>query len=91
MPTMSAVVTGDVQGVGFRAYVQKQARHLGVTGEVWNRMDGSVELIAHHRDSVQLETLLRSLAGGPGSPESVEHGFVPTIGNYDSFSIAPTV
>lgn len=88
---MSAVVSGDVQGVGFRAYVMKTARGLGVTGEVWNRIDGAVELVAHHRDAVQLENLLRSLAGGPGSPETVEHGFVPTIGNYDSFSIAPTV
>ena len=36
-------VTGQVQGVFFRAWTQQQANELGVTGWVRNCPDGSVE------------------------------------------------
>lgn len=35
-------VTGRVQGVSFRAYAERQAQRLGVTGWVRNEPDGSV-------------------------------------------------
>lgn len=38
-----AVVTGRVQGVGFRYRAQNQAEALGLAGWVRNRPDGSVE------------------------------------------------
>lgn len=37
-------VEGDVQGVNFRSFTQKQARNSGVTGFVANASDGSVRL-----------------------------------------------
>jgi acylphosphatase len=40
------VVEGEVQGVGFRAFVEQRARALGVAGWVRNNPDGSVELEA---------------------------------------------
>jgi acylphosphatase len=36
-------ITGLVQGVGFRAFVENEARRLGVRGWVRNRRDRSVE------------------------------------------------
>ena len=43
MKAVRIVVRGRVQGVGFRAWVVRQAAELGVAGEVWNRPDGGVE------------------------------------------------
>ena len=46
MPRARFVVHGEVQGVNFRASAVREALRLAVTGRVWNRDDGAVELIA---------------------------------------------
>jgi len=43
---MRLIVTGKVQGVGYRWWASKEARALGLSGWVRNRQDGSVELLA---------------------------------------------
>ena len=40
------LVTGEVQGVGFRWYILSRARELEVVGWVSNLEDGSVEVVA---------------------------------------------
>ena len=42
---MRVVVTGRVQGVGFRYSAIERARSLGLGGWVRNRSDGSVEAV----------------------------------------------
>ena len=37
------LVSGDVQGVGYRAFVLDRAKGLGLSGWVRNRWDGKVE------------------------------------------------
>jgi acylphosphatase len=44
--TRRYVVTGRVQGVGFRWFVEREAAQLGMAGWVRNREDGSVEVMA---------------------------------------------
>lgn len=44
--TRRYVVSGRVQGVGFRDFVRRTARERGVGGWVRNREDGCVESIA---------------------------------------------
>jgi acylphosphatase len=46
MLAMRLVVTGRVQGVGFRWWTQNTARALGLAGRVRNLSDGGVEIIA---------------------------------------------
>jgi len=40
------LVKGRVQGVGFRFFVEREARVLGVAGWVRNNPDGAVEVLA---------------------------------------------
>ena len=44
--TVRWLVSGQVQGVGFRAFVARRALELGITGAVRNLPDGRVEVVA---------------------------------------------
>ena len=46
MKIVRLVITGMVQGVGYRAWAVRQASALGLRGWVRNRADGSVEVLA---------------------------------------------
>lgn len=43
---MSCVITGQVQGVAYRAYVQESATLLELVGYVRNEADGTVTVVA---------------------------------------------
>ncbi len=58
------VVTGRVQGVGFRFTTVDAARRLGVHGWVRNRDDGAVEAEAEG-ERAAVESLVRFLHRGP--------------------------
>lgn len=58
------LISGRVQGVGFRHWTTRNARELGLRGTVRNRPDGRVELhVAGDADDV--ETLEGRLEEGP--------------------------
>ncbi len=59
--TVRFVVSGIVQGVGFRWFVARHARALGFHGYARNLSDGSVEVVVTGRDEAlpELERLLR--------------------------------
>ncbi len=62
---LRAIVRGRVQGVGFRDFVWRRARFLGLVGYVRNLPDGrSVEVVAEGRRD-DLEQLLEFLRSGP--------------------------
>jgi acylphosphatase len=62
--TRRYLVRGRVQGVGFRWFVARTARKLGLTGHARNLPDGSVEVVASG-EPAELERLAHELAKGP--------------------------
>ncbi|MBS1914114.1 MAG: acylphosphatase [Bacteroidetes bacterium] len=46
MPARRYIVTGRVQGVGFRYFVKTIAEAFDISGSVSNRADGGVEIVA---------------------------------------------
>jgi len=58
------LVTGRVQGVGFRWFVEREAHILGVAGWVRNNADGRVEVFAQGTPA-QLVGLRSRLQEGP--------------------------
>jgi acylphosphatase/regulator of replication initiation timing len=46
------IVTGNVQGAGFRALVKKIARSMGIKGRVQNLDDGTVEIYCEAEESI---------------------------------------
>jgi acylphosphatase len=80
------VVRGQVQGVGFRWFVQQAARALDLAGAVRNAPDGSVE-VEVEGDGDAVERLRAMLMEGPpaarvesvetiaATPEQLDHPF----------------
>jgi len=64
----SAVVIGRVQGVGFRYFVVRKARVLGLQGYVRNDSAGDVEVVAQGLRPA-LEQLLVLLRQGPSAAQ----------------------
>lgn len=85
---LEAVVRGDVQGVGFRWFVRRQAARLSVAGWVANQPDGTVRVVAEG-SPVALARLLGLLrAGPPGAIVSrVDETWLPGDGTLAGFEI----
>ncbi|MDB5495782.1 MAG: putative acylphosphatase [Phenylobacterium sp.] len=62
--TVRLVVEGQVQGVGFRAWMVRRATALGVAGWVRNCSDGSVEALASG-DIAAVEAFVAACGVGP--------------------------
>ncbi len=89
MERLHAVVRGDVQGVGFRYFVQRTADALGLQGWVRNNDDGTVEVVAEG-DKPKLEQLKRSLEEGPrlARVARVEAEWMKATGRLEGFDLA---
>jgi len=86
------VVSGDVQGVGFRFFAQRTAERLKLAGYVLNRRDGSVEVYAIGTGD-QFAAFRASLQRGPdfSRVSGVEEEPVPLEESYSKdFVIANT-
>jgi len=86
---LTARITGRVQGVGFRWWVQRHAQELGLTGWVMNGDDErSVQLVAEG-PSEGLDALERFIHAGPRGAmvETVDARRGPASGEFERFGI----
>ena len=66
MKTTHIIVTGRVQGVGFRYFTVRCANDLSLCGWVRNLPDGSVEAVIQGPDE-KIEEMIGLLKQGPGA------------------------
>jgi acylphosphatase len=83
-----AVVSGDVQGVGYRWFVRELAQAAGIQGSATNLPDGRVEVVAEGPED-DVRALLTALDGprAPGSPSRVDARF-ETVQGMRGFTTA---
>ena len=82
------VISGRVQGVMFRSFVQHHARELGVAGWARNRFSGEVEVLAEGKRA-DLESLLAFCREGPpyARVEDVKVQWQSATGEFKDFRI----
>ncbi|HLB29600.1 MAG TPA: acylphosphatase [Dehalococcoidia bacterium] len=86
---LRALVQGMVQAVGFRDFVYRRARLLGLAGYVCNGSDGrTVEVMAEGPREV-LEQLLEHLWEGPrlARVDAVDVNWLEATGRLSDFTI----
>ena len=88
--TVHLRIEGRVQGVGYRAFVERQALRLGLSGWVRNRHDGSVEAVLQGIPGT-VEAMIVLCRSGPAAArvdrvEVVGEG----VGAFDGFEVRPS-
>jgi acylphosphatase len=88
MQELHAIVSGRVQMVMMRDFVQRSARKLGLTGYVKNLADGTVEAVAQGERGV-LEKLVEQLRKGSmlSRVDNVSVSWRPMTAQYKGFVI----
>lgn len=82
---VKALVTGKVQGVGYRQATQNQALTAGLTGHARNLSDGRVEVLLCG-EAADVDTVTQWLWQGPANAK-VSHVEVESVEweNHDAF------
>lgn len=88
MKEFHAIISGRVQMVMFRDFVQRRARRFGVVGSVHNLPNGTVEVIAQGSED-GLKKLAADLHKGPllARVDRVEIEWREPYQLFDSFTI----
>ena len=86
------LISGGVQGVGFRYFAMREAVALGLAGWVRNNPDGTVEAEADGEES-RVRSFVERLREGPGRPSGarvteVTVTWSPSLGAKPGFRIA---
>jgi acylphosphatase len=88
--TVHLRIEGRVQGVGYRAFVEREAIGLGLSGWVRNRHDGSVEAVLQGAPAA-VDAMIALCRCGPRASrvdrvEIVGEG----VGAFDGFHVRPS-
>jgi len=88
MKRVHLIICGDVVGVGFRAWVLRQAQDNHLNGWVKNRDDKTVELVAEGEKAV-LEKFIIGCKKGPDVAwvKHVDIKWLPASGEFLDFAV----
>jgi acylphosphatase len=88
MKRVRLVISGDVIGVGFRAWVRRLAQDNHLTGWVKNREDNTVEIVAEGNEQ-QLQQLIKMCQRGPDVAwvEAVSVSWLPARHDFLDFTV----
>ncbi|OGG30517.1 hypothetical protein A3A63_04400 [Candidatus Gottesmanbacteria bacterium RIFCSPLOWO2_01_FULL_46_9] len=88
MKRVHLIISGDVQGVGFRAWTLRNSKTKSCTGWVKNRDDGTVEVIAEGTRT-ELEEFIAHCQHGPEVAwvERVVVNWLDATGEFDRFEV----
>ncbi|MGV3354255.1 acylphosphatase [Streptococcus orisratti] len=86
MKKVHLIVSGRVQGVGFRYSTYALALELGdIYGRVWNNDDGTVEILAQSNDAAKMTKFIQEIRKGPSKWAKVTYVDVK-MGSFDDYS-----
>lgn len=82
------LISGKVQGVGFRNFTQTNARQLGIKGYAKNLANGKVEVVAEG-EKLNLDLLIKKLWEGPrvSRVDDIKIEERTITGEYESFGV----
>jgi acylphosphatase len=95
--TMLVTIRGRVQGIGYRAWIEDQARASELEGWVRNRRDGSVEALFSGRATVVAEMVALCRHGPPSArvdsviSETADEDQLRLRHASERFSVLPTI
>lgn len=87
--SVHVIITGRVQGVGYRAWTARTAGTLGLTGWARNRRDGTVEAVFSGSTSA-VDDMVERCRFGPRSAEVTGIKATPATGAFAAFAVRPT-
>jgi acylphosphatase len=88
---LHAVISGRVQGVGYRAWTVREAERLSLAGWVRNRRDGSVEAVLKGHEDAVVRMLDACWRGPRGAKVDNVVATVVADEGWTVFSVLPTV
>ena len=83
------LITGRVQGVGYRFYMQRKARELGLAGWVRNLRDGTVEAVIQGEPG-PVDAMIAWARRGPPSATVAGVRVSEGAGDHAGFETLPT-
>ncbi len=83
------IISGRVQGVGFRYSMSEAAERLGVTGWVRNRRDGTVEAVVDGATDA-VDAMLAWAHRGPRGASVTDVQVTEAAGSFERFEMRPT-
>ncbi len=88
MKSIEIIVSGRVQGVGFRYFTVRQAQLYNILGTVRNTRDGKVKIVAVGSQE-DLDLFIQEIRMGPrlGWVESVKISQLDAAKHYNNFRI----